>query len=192
MKNNILALETSTDLHSIALFHKKKIHTKYIFSKNKNKQIIPLIKDFLIFNHININKINKILINKGPGSNLNIRITYLISKVIKIKFNKIKIIKMSTFDIIMKNLKNLKKKIYILIKKNTQEIFKYNIKKKKNKIITLNLIKKKFISQKHKKTLFITNNYQLKKIILKIIKKPINIKVCYPKAKYMIKLFCSL
>ncbi len=195
MKHNILAIETSTELCSVTILYKKKMYTKYIFSKQKkNKYILILINYVISKYNININHINKIIINKGPGSIISIRITKIIVYLFKIKFTKIKIIKTTSFDIMARNFfsKNPQKNLIILIEKNSKNIYfcKYKNKKKKNiKIINLINIKQKI----HKYTKYyniIVNTYQFKKKIINLFKKKKitkKIKIFYPKAKYMFK-----
>ncbi len=186
---NILAIETSTELNSIAVQYKKKIFTKYKFNKIKNhKYILILIKNIIKKNNINIKKINYLIINKGPGSIISKNISYNIAQIFALKYKNIKIIKINTFKIINENIKNLKhkyKEYYILIYNTILNIHICYIKKN-------NLIYKKKISTKKIKKFFlkktiniITNKYQSKKKIKKIIKKR-KIKIIYPKAKYMI------
>ncbi len=188
MTKNIICIDLSTELCSVAIKYNNKIFTKYKFIKKKNKQIILLlIKKIIKYNKIKIYKINYFIINKGPGSILGYRISYIISKIFKFKYKKIKIIKTNTFKIIINNIKK-KYKFYkngiICIYNSIIEILMYNIIKKKIIIYNnLEKFKKKIIYIKNKKKIFV-NNYQLKKKINYFFKKKIYI--IYPKAKYML------
>ncbi len=197
---NIIAIDNSTELCSISILYKKKIYNLYKYTKLLNsKYTIILIKKILNKNKIKINKntFQIIAYNKGPGSITGIRIVYIITKIFKIKFKYIKIIKLNTFKIILKNLNykfNLYKNITIIIYQNIKKIFIYTINKNyKNKILIISLKKlNKYLKNIKKSTYLIVNKYQTKYKILniiykfKIIFKIKNIKIIYPKSKYII------
>ncbi len=192
MKNiNILSIEISTELCSISIYYNKKIFSKYKYTKIKSsKYILILIKK--LFKKINIkkNKINIIAINKGPGSIIGIRISSLISKIFKIKYKNIKILKIKSYKIISYNYFNKYKKnniINILIYHNKKNIYNYIFKKNKKikkKILSIKKIKK-YIKNLNNKITILFNKYQTKKKFLYIIKKKKN-KIIYPKSKYII------
>ncbi len=193
MKNkNILAIDISTELNSVAIKYNNKIFTKYKFSIKKNNQyILILIKEIIKKNNINIKKIDYFIINKGPGSIMGTRLSINIAQIFLLKYKKIKIIKINTFNIILENIKKIKyinkKNFYIIIYNSNLNIYIYN---KKNNI----LLNRKYIFSKKfkkkiknkKKILLITNQYKSKKKIINLFKNN-NIKIIYPKAKYMIK-----
>ncbi len=188
INKNTLAIEISTELCSIAIKYNKKIYTKYKFiNKKKNQYILILIKKIIYDNNININNIKYIIINKGPGSIIGSRIAYNIAELFKLKYKKIKIIKLNSFKIILNNIKikkKINKNIFISIYNSINNIIIYN--KKKNKIKKYNSIKKfkKKIISLSKNINLIVNNYQFKKKIDHFYKKKIYI--IYPKAKYML------
>ncbi len=182
---NIIAIEISTELCSIAIKYNKRIFTKYKFiNKKKNQYILLLINKIIKKNNIKINKIKYIIINKGPGSIIGSRMSNNISELFKLKNKKIKIIKLNSFRIILNNLKikkKIKKNIFIIIYNNINNIIIYN-KKKIKKYNSMKKIKKLLFLNKN--LYIIVNNYQLKNKIKKFYKKKINI--IYPKAKYML------
>ncbi len=192
MKNkNIIAIETSTELISVSIKYKNKIYTKKKIIKKKNNQyILEIIKSIIKKNKIKKKKINIIIINKKPGSLIGIRISTIIAQTFKIKYPKIKIIKMSYPNIVINYLKSKYTYIYmcmyIIILKNINNIKIYTIIKNKKKIKKFNSLKKCINKLKliKKKYIYFVNNKQLKKKINKIWKKKIYI--LYPKSKYMI------
>ncbi len=190
MKNkNIIAIEISTELCSLLIKYKKNIFKKYIFNKKRNNQyILNLINNIIKKNKIKINKINYFIINKGPGSIIGIRISYIIAKIFLIKYPKIKIIKISTFQIIINNLKykKKKKKYIIIIYNSINDINICIIKKNKKKFINFKCFKIFIIkiNKINNNYIIIVNNYKLYKKIKNIFIK--KIKIYYPKAKYMI------
>ncbi len=195
MKNkNIIAIESSTKLYSIAILYSKKIYTKYKFlKKQENPNILLYIDKLLNINNIKLKNINLILINKGPGSIIGIRLSHIISQIFKFKFPKIKIKKIPSFKIIAENYyQKKKKKIIILIVHNYAKIL-YS-KYKNNKLINIKIIDIEYLLKKIKKiksdTDIITNSEISKKKLIYYTKKKIkNLKIYYPKAFYMINLF---
>ncbi len=195
MNKNIIAIDTSTKLCSVSIFYKNKIFTKYKFSNNKNNEyILNLINKLIKKNKIKIKNINFIAFNKGPGSITGIRISKCICKIFKFKFNKIKILKLSSFKIIAENyFKKTNKKNYIVsILKNSKKIywnkFLHNKKIKYHKLKIQIYINK--ILSINKKTTIIVNNYETKIRFLYLMKKNkyINIETYYPKSIYIIYL----
>ncbi len=192
MKNkNILAIEISTELCSVAIKYKNKIFTKYKFNKKiNNKYILVLIDSIIKKNKINIKKINYFVINTGPGSIIGTKLSLNIAQIFILRYKKIKILKINTFHIINENIRKIKeinkKKIYIIIYNSKINIKIYNNKKNifiKKKYILSKKFKKK--NNGKNKIYLITNQYKSKNKIINIFKNK-NIKVIYPKAKYMI------
>ncbi len=192
MKNkNILAIEISTELCSVAIKYKNKIFTKYKFNKKiNNKYILVLIDSIIKKNKINIKKINYFVINTGPGSIIGTKLSLNIAQIFILRYKKIKILKINTFHIINENIRKIKKinkkKIYIVIYNSKINIKIYNNKKNifiKKKYILSKKFKKK--NNEKNKIYLITNQYKSKNKIINIFKNK-NIKVIYPKAKYMI------
>ncbi len=196
IKKNLLAVDCSTELSSISLLYNNNLYSKYIYNKlKKYNYILIMLNELIKKNNINLKKISILLINNGPGSILGIRISNVISKIFKIKFKKLKIIKLTSFEIIKEGFFKKKKKeqtINIVIYNNINCIYwsKFNEKK--------NIIKKKINLKKFHKIIkkipnnkkIIVNSYKLKKKIKFILKKKnINIKVCYPKSIDMISIF---
>ncbi len=196
MNKNIIAIDMSTELCSVSIKYKKKIFTKYKFSKKKNsKYILKIIKLIIDKNNLSINKINYIFINKGPGSIIGTRISYNIAQIFKFKYKNIKIIKFNTFEIIREIYLKKKKEFYIIIYNSLLNINICYIKKKYiylYKIKNLYKFQKKInLIIKNKNNKIIVNNYQLKKKILNFIpnKNKKKIKIIYPKSKYMIYIY---
>ncbi len=195
MKQNIIAIDITTELCSISIFYKKKTFTKYKFSNHENsKYIIKLLSNIIAQNNINLNNINIIAFNNGPGSNTGIRISKCICQILHFKINKIKIFKISSFKIISEQYfsKNKQKKIIIFFYQNKNNIYwnKFINNQQINKNISnVNIFKKKILSIK-KKTTLITNNYKTKNIFSPLITKNkyINIKTYYPKSIHIINL----
>ncbi len=192
MKNiNILSIEISTELCSVSIYYKKKISSKYKYTKkNSSKYVLTLIKNLIKKTNIKIKKIDIISINKGPGSIIGIRISSLISKIFKIKYKKIKILKIKSYKIISYNYYNKYRKknlINIIIYHNKNKIYNYILKKNikiKKTIISLKKIKK-YIKNLNKKIIIIFNKYQTKKKLSYILNNKKNI-IIYPKSKYII------
>ncbi len=191
-KKNILSIEISTELQSVAIQYKKYIFIKKKKNKNNNnKNILILIKKIIKKNNINLKKIHYFIINKGPGSILNTNLSLNIAQTFLLKYKNIKLIKINTFNIIKEiiNKKYTKKfKYYIIIYNSIIDIHISYIKYNNivyNKNISLNEIIKKINFTKKK---IITNKYQSKKKILSLVKKK-KILIIYPQAKYMIYFF---
>ncbi len=196
---NLISIDTSTELCSISIQYKNKIHSIYKYSKKENsKYLILLIYKTINKYNINIKKINFIILNKGPGSIIGTRISYLIAKTINLFFNKIKLWTTNTQSIISENYFNIKKKdiINIIIYNDINNIYNF-IYKNNIKVNTKIIIYKKinlYLKKLNKNIKIIVNNFQLKNKILFIIKKyNINlnrkIKIIYPKSKYIISIF---
>ncbi len=194
--NNILAIESSTELCSISIFYNNKIFNKYKYTKKTNsKYILILIFKLIKKNNIKINLIKYLAYNKGPGSLMGIRISSIICKTFNLKYKKLKIIKIKTELIISENYfskkKNKKNIINILIYNDINHIYNYIFKKnkflylKKTKLINLN----KYLN-KIKNKQIIVNKYETKYKIIKLFNiNYINkIKIIYPKSKYIIKI----
>ncbi len=190
MNKNIIAIDMSTELCSIAIKYKKKIFTKYKFSKKQNSRFILILFNKIIKKqNIKIKKINIFMYNKGPGSIIGTRLSYNIAKIFKFKYKNIKIIKFNSFQII-KEMYNKNEIFFITIYSNFLDIKLYQVHKKKSKLKIIKNFKifKKKILIINKKNIILVNNYQFKKKIINLIPN-INcnkIKIIYPKAKYMI------
>ncbi len=193
MKNkNILSIDISTELCSVAIQYKKKIFTKKkINIKNNNQDILLLIKKTIKKNNINLNKINYFLINNGPGSIISKNISLNIAQTFSLRYKNLKLIKINIFNIIKQKIYETKKyikikKYYIIIYNSIKNIHICYI-KNNNLIYKINIPVNKVIKKIYKtKKIIITNKLQSKKNILNLLIKKINIKVIYPEAKYMI------
>ncbi len=187
---NILSIEISTELQSVAIKYKKYIFTKKKKTKkNNNQNILILIKKIIQKNNINFKKINYFLINNDPGNILNSNLSLNIAQTFFLKYKNIKLIKTNTFNIINEKIKikyTKKKKYYFIIFNSIKNIYISYIKNHNiiyNKKISLNKIIKKINSTKKE---IITHKYKSKKKILNLMNKKKKIKIIYPQAKYMI------
>ncbi len=195
MKNkNILSIDISTELRSVAIQYKKKIFTKKkINIKNNNQNILVLINKIIKKNNINLNKIHYFIINNGPGSIISKNITLNIAQTFSLRYKNFKLIKINTFNIIKEKINKIKKyikikKYYILIYNSIIDIHLCYI-KNNNLVYKQNISLKKIIKKIYKtKKLIITNKLQSKKKILNFLISKKNIKVIYPEAKYMISI----
>ncbi len=192
MKKNIISIDISTELYSVAIQYNNNIFTKKKINKKKNNQnILILIKKIIKKNKINLKKINYFLINNGPGSIISKNISLNIAQIFSLKYKNIKLIKINTFNIIKEKINKIKyrkKKYYIIIYNSIMDIHICYI--KNNNIIykkktSINKIKKNIYKTKKK---IITNRLQSKQKISNILKNKNNINIIYPKAKYMINI----
>ncbi len=198
--NNILAIESSTELCSISIFYKNKIFNKYKYTKIKNsKYILTLISELIKNNNIKINLIKYLVFNKGPGSLIGTKISSIICKTFNLKYKNSKIINIKTQFIISENYFFKKKKnknnlINILIYNDINNIYNFIFKNnkliysKKNILINIYKYLKKICNIQ-----IIVNKYETKYKILKIIKEfnikyKNKIKIIYPKSKYIISI----
>ncbi len=194
-QTNILALDLSTVLSSIAITYKNNIyHIKKINTTHNSQYIYFLINQLITQHKIPINNIQKLIFNKGPGSKIGIMISQLICNIFQWKYPTLKIIRISTYY-------SLTKKYYhyynnnhwiIIIFYSIYKIYWYYPNKKikifnyLQFIYNLNLIKQK--------TTIISNNPILKSKINFYIPKSyyiwtlIKIKIIYPEAKYLLEL----
>ncbi|WP_261979773.1 tRNA (adenosine(37)-N6)-threonylcarbamoyltransferase complex dimerization subunit type 1 TsaB [Buchnera aphidicola] len=100
MSNIILAIDTSSNYCSAAIYIKKKIYT---LCDNCNKKhtikILPMIQKLLLTANITLKEINYIAFSKGPGFFSGIRIGMIISQSFALSL-KIPILGVSTLSII--------------------------------------------------------------------------------------------
>ena len=79
----ILVIDATGENILLALILNKNIYTgTYTNSKKNYDKLTILINNFLLKNKINLNKINKIYVNRGPGSFAGIRNSLSIVKAI--------------------------------------------------------------------------------------------------------------
>ncbi len=195
--NNILAIESSTELCSISIFYNNKLFNKYKYTKIKNsKYLLILISKLIKHNNIKINLIKYLSFNKGPGSLIGTRISSIICKTFNLKYKNSKIIYINSEFIIsenyfLKKLENENNIINIIIYNNINNIYNFIFKNNillNTKITTLNNIYKYLKKINHIQ--IIVNKYETKyKIFKKFDKQYFNkIKIIYPKSKYIIKI----
>ncbi|CAL1329504.1 tRNA (adenosine(37)-N6)-threonylcarbamoyltransferase complex dimerization subunit type 1 TsaB [Candidatus Providencia siddallii] len=81
MLNRILAIDTSTNACSVALFYNEKIVSRFLISVNEHsKKILPMIDEILSEVKIKLSELNAIVFSKGPGSFTGIRVGIGISQ----------------------------------------------------------------------------------------------------------------
>ncbi len=192
-KTNLLAIDLSTSLSSIAIIYKYNLyHIKKINITHNSQYIIFLINKLINKYQIPINNIHTLIFNKGPGSQMGIMISKLICKIFIWKYPNLNIISVSTYY-------SMTNKYYhyyhnnnwiIIIFHSIYKIYWYQT-NKKIKILNylrfiyeLNLIKQK--------TIIISNNTIFKQKMNLLIPQYhniwtlIKIIIIYPEAKYLI------
>ena len=76
MKNiTILALDTSTEACSVALWHKgEKTHLDELAQRTHTKRILPMIDELLVNSGINLKQVDALAFGRGPGSFTGVRV----------------------------------------------------------------------------------------------------------------------
>ena len=76
MKNIILlALDTSTEACSVALWHKgEKTHLDELAQRTHTKRILPMIDELLVNSGINLKQVDALAFGRGPGSFTGVRV----------------------------------------------------------------------------------------------------------------------
>ena len=76
MKNiTLLALDTSTEACSVALWHKgEKTHLDELAQRTHTKRILPMIDELLANSGINLKQVNALAFGRGPGSFTGVRV----------------------------------------------------------------------------------------------------------------------
>ncbi|MXP67376.1 tRNA (adenosine(37)-N6)-threonylcarbamoyltransferase complex dimerization subunit type 1 TsaB [Pantoea sp. Aalb] len=71
----ILALETSAEACSVALFHQDQIDTRFeIAIRNHTQRVLPLIQEVLLAQKLQLSSLNALAFCQGPGSFTGVRI----------------------------------------------------------------------------------------------------------------------
>lgn len=76
MKNiTLLALDTSTEACSVALWHKgEKTHLDELAQRTHTKRILPMVDELLVNSGINLKQVDALAFGRGPGSFTGVRV----------------------------------------------------------------------------------------------------------------------
>ncbi|WWP01914.1 MAG: tRNA (adenosine(37)-N6)-threonylcarbamoyltransferase complex dimerization subunit type 1 TsaB [Candidatus Dasytiphilus stammeri] len=103
----ILAIDTSTELCSVALLDNKEVDSLYEFSPREHTQLIlPMIQKILSDRCIELPQLDAIAVNRGPGSFTGLRLGISIAKGIGLGTN-LSIIGISTLAILAEKAWNM-------------------------------------------------------------------------------------
>ena len=104
---NNLIIDAANDKIFFKIIADKKSYTSEIVNNRENfDKLMLLIVKFLENNHLNINKINNIFVNQGPGKFSGIRTSLAIAKALSFA-NKIDLYGFNSDQIINKNYKKV-------------------------------------------------------------------------------------
>ncbi|WWO97661.1 MAG: tRNA (adenosine(37)-N6)-threonylcarbamoyltransferase complex dimerization subunit type 1 TsaB [Candidatus Dasytiphilus stammeri] len=96
----ILAIDTSTELCSVALLDNKEVYSVYEYYPREHAQLIlPMIQNILSDRCIELQQLDAIAVNRGPGSFTGLRIGISVAKGIGLGIN-LSIIGISTLAIL--------------------------------------------------------------------------------------------
>lgn len=77
----LLAIDTSTDIASIALYHQQKFQSKEQTAQRQHAQcVIPMINELLVEAQLSIGQLDGIIFGRGPGSFTGLRIACSVAK----------------------------------------------------------------------------------------------------------------
>jgi len=154
MSNIILAVDSSMDCCSVALYKKKYIHSLSEKCKKKHTiKILPMIREILFQTKTKFKELSYIAFTKGPGNFTGLRITESIAQSLSLSLN-IPMVSVSTLAILAEKAwrKYRKNKILILINAKKTQVYWAEY-KRNNKSIwigehTESLLEKKLIKNK--------------------------------------------
>ncbi|XBC42087.1 MAG: tRNA (adenosine(37)-N6)-threonylcarbamoyltransferase complex dimerization subunit type 1 TsaB [Buchnera aphidicola (Meitanaphis elongallis)] len=199
MSETILAFDSSMSNCSVAVLHKNNVYSKNkICNKNQTKYILPMIKQALEINSLNLNEISVIIISKGPGDFIGIRTTIAVAQGLTLGLD-IPIIAFSTISIMVEQAwkKFKKNKILILLKKNnTQVCFIQYVKNKEHLGIDKKYVQILAIEETAKKLLTLNDSWIIIGNCLSLFSKNIykNLiftNISFPQSKFIISLYLS-
>ncbi|CAL4322511.1 tRNA (adenosine(37)-N6)-threonylcarbamoyltransferase complex dimerization subunit type 1 TsaB [Buchnera aphidicola] len=125
MSNIILAIDTSLNSCSVAIYKNNHIHS-LIESCNKThtKKILPMINQILLYTNTKLSQIHAIALSIGPGNFTSIRIGISIAQSLSLSFN-IPLISVSTLIIFAEKAwrKYKKNKILVAINANQKQVY---------------------------------------------------------------------
>ncbi|XBC40559.1 MAG: tRNA (adenosine(37)-N6)-threonylcarbamoyltransferase complex dimerization subunit type 1 TsaB [Buchnera aphidicola (Nurudea yanoniella)] len=199
MSKTILAFHSSYFDCSISLLHNNNIyHENKKCNQNQTIYILPMIKNILKINFINLHEIKIIAISTGPGNFIGIRTSIAIAQGLSLGLN-IPIVTLPAPLIMAEQVwKTLNKnRVLMISKKNNQDMYlekyvkreeNFWIKKKSKKILSIKEVQKKLSSLR--KSWTIIGNYS--KLISKNIYKNLIFSNIYsPNAQFIITLYLS-
>ena len=86
--SNFLIIDAASDkVHFFLSYNSKSYSKSFYASKTNFEKIVTILFKFLKINNINLEKINNILVNQGPGRFSSLRISIVITKAISLGNN---------------------------------------------------------------------------------------------------------
>jgi len=154
MSNIILAIDSSMDCCSVALYKKKCIHSLLEKCKKKHTiKILPMIREILFQTKTKFKELNYVSFTKGPGNFTGLRITESIAQSLSLSLN-IPMISISTLAILAEKAwrKYKKNKIIVIINAKKTQVYWAEYKRNHESIWigehTESLLEKKLIKNK--------------------------------------------
>ena len=82
---NFLVIDgTQNKINFFSFFNNKSYNKSFQFSKNNNEKFSTLLFSFLNENNINLNELNNVFVNQGPGKFSGIRTSIAVAKALSI------------------------------------------------------------------------------------------------------------
>jgi tRNA A37 threonylcarbamoyladenosine modification protein TsaB len=82
---NFLVIDgTQNKINFFSYFNNKSYNKSFQFSKNNNEKFSTLLFSFLNENNINLNELNNVFVNQGPGKFSGIRTSIAVAKALSI------------------------------------------------------------------------------------------------------------
>jgi len=82
---NFLIIDgTQNKINFFSYFNNKSYNKSFQFSKNNNEKFSTLLFSFLNENNINLNELNNVFVNQGPGKFSGIRTSIAVAKALSI------------------------------------------------------------------------------------------------------------
>ena len=82
---NFLVIDGTQDkINFFSYFNNKSYNKSFQFSKNNNEKFSTLLFSFLNENNINLNELNNVFVNQGPGKFSGIRTSIAVAKALSI------------------------------------------------------------------------------------------------------------
>ncbi|QIQ41349.1 MAG: tRNA (adenosine(37)-N6)-threonylcarbamoyltransferase complex dimerization subunit type 1 TsaB [Buchnera aphidicola (Aphis urticata)] len=124
MSNTILAIDTSMNYCSVAIYKKKIYSLSDYCNKEHTIKILPMIKKILLLSKMTFKDLNYITFSKGPGNFTGIRIAIGIAQSLSLSLN-IPILGISTLAIMAEQAwrKYHQKKILVAIRAGAEKIY---------------------------------------------------------------------
>ena len=104
---NFLVIDGAQNkINFFSYFNNNSYNKSFQFSKNNNEKFSTLLFSFLNENNINLNELNNIFVNQGPGKFSGIRTSIVVSKALSIT-NELNLYGYNTNDLIDMNYENV-------------------------------------------------------------------------------------